>query len=358
MSELLHNTGAEALRFTYKAIDTIDTSITAIGLGPTVSLKRKKFTKREAYVVKAIQAQQWPQVKNLLHKLNSSEICLLVENITKQLKQTSNIEKWVEVTPNDYWAQLFHGHRLMHMAWEERGSGDSSTVSSRMAEGFWDHLFLSKNVLKKASELAPERVEPYSAMIIVEMGLGYNHAELWQSFIQVCKREKKHYVAHCNILHALCEKWGGSNKEMFDIAKSGSAEEPDGSLMYGLVPMAHIERWLYHFMCGEDSEANQYFHRDNVIDEIIDAYTTFDSNSNYQRSVVYFDVLNKFAFCFYLGSVADLTEELLKKIGYNANYYPWLYQSEPFLTSFDEGHGYSQAISDYNIKRSELSNKI
>ena len=53
MSEILDNLGAEALRHAYKAINTIDTTLTAIGLGPTVSLKRKKFSKRETYVVKA-----------------------------------------------------------------------------------------------------------------------------------------------------------------------------------------------------------------------------------------------------------------------------------------------------------------
>lgn len=358
MSEILDNLGAETLRYTYKAIDNIDTALTAVGLGPTVSLKRKKFTKKETYIAKAIQTQNWSQVESLLNKFSSSDACLLVENISKQLKQTSNIVLWAENFPNNYWAQLFYGHRLIHMAWDVRGSGDASTVSTRMAENFWLQLTLSKEVLKKASELSPERVEPYSAMIIVEMGLGYDNTELWQSFIQVCKREQKHYVAHCNMLHALCEKWGGSHKEMFDIAKNGCADVPEGSFMYGLVPMAHIERWLYFFMFGEDEEANQYFMREDVTNEIMDAYKSFNNKPYSQRSIVYFDVLNKFAFCFYLGSFEDLTEELLKKIGCNANYYPWLYQSEPFLTPFDEGHGFSQALSEYGIRRSELSKKI
>lgn len=358
MSEILNNLGAQALMGSYKLIDTIDTTLSVIGLGPTVSLKNQKRSKREAYIVKAIQVQQWSQVESLIHKVTSNEACLLIDNVTGHLSKTANIELWAEFFPDNYWAQLFCGNRLIHSAWDARGSGDSSTVSTGMAEKFWEQLYLAKETLQRACDIRPDSTEAYSALIIVEMGLGYDNAELWQHFIQLCKQEPKHYIGHCNMLHALCEKWGGSHNEMFDIAIKGCLNEPEGSFMYGLVPMAHIERWLYFLMCGDDAEGNQYFYREDVVDEIVESYGKYQNKTDSQRSIINFDILNKFAFCFYMSGFDEKAKELFKVIGYNATNYPWMYHDEPFLTSFDAGHSYSLALSKVGVKKAALSKKI
>lgn len=351
------NLEAYFLKGAFSVINFYDTVKTTIGLGPMVSLKLQKPTNRERLLLSAIQSENWTQVERVLAELNSSEVCLLVDNVTTKLKLTASIESWAEHAPNNYWAQLLFAYRLIHKAWRARGSGVSSTVSQRMYEKFYAYLSTANELLHSAIQLDPDRAEPYAALIVVEMGAGFDNEALWQNFIQLNKRDKGHYVGHTNMVHALCEKWGGSHEEMFSVARTGAKNNQDDSLLYGLIPMAHIERWLYFSFVDAEHEATEYFFRDDVTKELNQAFDDFMDRKETKKQIAYYDALNKFAFCFYLAG-DDKAELLMKQVGYNLTDYPWSYQEFPFLSAFDAGHSFSQSLKYLGIRKTQLAKRL
>lgn len=105
------------------------------------------------------------------------------------------------------------------------------------------------------------------------MGLQLKKEIVFGCLANTLDRSVISWNAHSATLGYLCKKWFGSHEEMFDFARSVSAQVPEGSGLHALIPEAHHERWLFAAAFDKDYEfAEKYFDQREVQLEIVDAY--------------------------------------------------------------------------------------
>src|ERR1035437_8721720 len=87
-------------------------------------------------------------------------------------------------------------------------------------------------------------VEPYSWLIHAGFGRGAEPAELHKLFIDATSKAPLHWPTHSKYFAAVCEKWGGSHRQMFDFALESSKNAPNGDILHSLIPEAFNELFL------------------------------------------------------------------------------------------------------------------
>ena len=222
-------------------------------------------------------------------------------------------------------------------AWDVRGSGTADTIPMSRFEAFWEQLMLAQEAFYKAIALDKTDPEPFQGLITVGMGLQQEKNALWEYFVQIIKRDRNHYFGHQSMLTALTAKWGGTGEDMFQFARRTVKNLPAGHVLYGLIPAAHIEQWLYYFRLDENM---------NEINAAFDAYYNGISN---QPNETDYCVLNLFAFCFYQYGDFDKTRQLLSLIGDKATDYPWDHCEGPFLAYVDTSYTYSRICQSLGV---------
>jgi len=177
-------------------------------------------------------------------------------------------DEWIEARPHSVMARIVSGKQCIKWAWQARGGGVSSTVSSADYELFFDRLSRAKAELKYAIELGDQFSEPYVGLITVAMGTGFERGELWRYYSKAIEHCEENYEAHRMMIHALTEKWGGDEGEMHVVATKVASLAKKGSALTGILADAHLEQWLYLQMCDEHAEAESYFKQESVCDEL------------------------------------------------------------------------------------------
>lgn len=104
-------------------------------------------------------------------------------------------------------------------AWAWRGSGWAKDVTEEGWRGFSSNLKQARDCLIKAHEIHPEYPEAATLMITVAMGggdeLGVDERE-W--FDKATSAQIDHLDAYHRLRNAMLPRWGGSYKDMYDVA--------------------------------------------------------------------------------------------------------------------------------------------
>lgn len=239
---------------------------------------------------------------------------------------------------------------MIRSAWKVRGSSTADAVPEYRFKIFWKQLELAQEAFYKAIPLDNSDPEPFNSLMIVGRGLQLEQPVLWDYFVQLFKRDKDHYFGHQAMLTALTPKWGGNQREMFNFARKTVHKLPKGHVLYGLIPAAHIEQWLYYDMDENEDAHQQYFSLPTNMSEIIDAFEAFYSGLSQKPEETDYYVLNLFTFCFYQHRDIGKTRQLLNLIGKKATTYPWIYGRKPLLLRHvDTSYVYSQVCKEMGV---------
>jgi tetratricopeptide (TPR) repeat protein len=314
---------------------------------PAIKIQ-KHFNKRYQVLANAIQKERWQRVTEIINQADSAQRSLLIASLEDETFKPAHYEKWIKQEPENPLAYLLYGNAMIIAAWEVRGGGTADTIPMSRFDEFWKRLALAQNAFYHAISLDETDPEPFSSLITVAMGLSQGQEALWEYFVQMIKRDRDNYFGHQSMLTALTPKWLGSKEDMFDFTRKIVKHLPKGHVLYGLIPKAHIEQWLYYSMSDDERAHNQYFRVAEHINEINEAFEAYAKGIDRPDETGYY-VLNMFAFCFYQQGDLDKTRELLKVIGKQATTYPWYYCTEPLLSQIDTSYAYSKVCQEAGV---------
>src|SRR5919201_1968806 len=255
---------------------------------------------------------------------------LLVNALTQWDGRPRWMDDWLRAHPKSAIPLLVRGVHGIKWAWEARGGGKAETVS----EGGWDlfarRLHDSEDELRLAAARDEADPTPWANLLAVVRGLQQGPEVAQQTFNEVKKRDPWSVWGHIMMLQLLTQKWGGSHEAMFDFARSTHAAAPAGALVHRLICDAHMERFLYLAAWEHDEQgANNYFRRDDVRREIIDAAERSVWAHEYQPSRRAVIDRNVFAFCFSLMGDSKAAKREFEAIGPTVTREPWVLLGEP-----------------------------
>ena len=109
---------------------------------------------------------------------------------------------------------------------------------------------------------------------------------------------------------------------MFEVARRCVTDAPTGSAIPTVLPLAHVERWLYTVHWEHDEEAARgYFRRTDVLRDVRDCHRRCARVEEASKRWV----ANVFAFCFYLADDARAARQEFEKASGLYTGLPWDY---------------------------------
>ncbi|WP_116023710.1 hypothetical protein [Thermomonospora umbrina] len=142
----------------------------------------------------------------------------------------------------DLWAWL--GDTIVLEAWAIRGGGYASTVGTDRFKVFWSTLESAYEPLMRAVKLFPEDAAPWETLMWFGLGMQRERETLDGYWEELTARCPTLWMGHWARLQTVSAKWTGSHDEMFAFARDTAERAPRGSLLTGMVPLAHFEFWL------------------------------------------------------------------------------------------------------------------
>jgi hypothetical protein len=243
------------------------------------------------------------------------------------------LDEWRAARPDSPLPLLCSGAHRINWAWEARGSGRANTVGQDAWPLFHGRLVDADRDLSRAAAMDDTDPTPHVRGIWSALGLSLGQAELRRRFGEVVRRQRWSRDAHTSMIQALAAKWFGSNEEMFEFARSASAQAPEGHGVHKVIPLAHLEQWLNLPRESADGTDRQraYFRDEKVGEEIRRAADRSIRSPRYAAGWYTPGDRNVFAMCFWLMQDYDAQLEQMRLIGPHIKPVPWQYQGDPGL---------------------------
>jgi hypothetical protein len=246
------------------------------------------------------------------------------------------VAQWVEAEPGTADAWLVAGLAAISRGAQIRGAAKAEDTPEEVWDPFHECMEEAAEALGRASELAASDPLPHAGLLSVAIPLGAPIEERVTIFEEARRLAPALLAPHIGIVTGLAKKWGGSHEQMFDVARRSVAEAPGGSAIPAVLPLAHVERWLYLVHWEHDEPASRaYFRRAEVLRDVRDCHRRCARvEENSKRWVA-----NVFAFCFYLADDARAARREFEKAEGLYTGLPWDY-----LGGLDAYEGAMKAI--------------
>jgi hypothetical protein len=241
------------------------------------------------------------------------------------------LAEWAAARPASSLPWLFRGAQGIDWAWKARGNGRARTVAEDAWPVFYARLVEADRDLARAAALDDEDPTPHAEGIRIALGLQLGPAEKRKRFTEAIRRFRWHRTAHALMIQATADKWGGSEREMFEFARWASSQAPEGSDIHVTIPLAHLEQWLSLPAKSADGQPVQsrYFRDGQVRAEIWRAADRSVRSPHYQPGRYTPIDRNAFAMCFYLMRDYQAQLDQMGLIGPLVTASPWQYQGDP-----------------------------
>jgi len=155
------------------------------------------------------------------------------------------VAEWVEAEPDDVDAWLVAGMQAINRGAEIRGAAKADETPEENFDPFHECMEQAAAALQRAIELRPEDPLPRIPLLTVAMTLGAPIEERQALGEDALRHAPALVAAHVALMNALTKKWGGSHELMFESARRSVATAPARSAVAAVLPLAHVERWLY-----------------------------------------------------------------------------------------------------------------
>lgn len=227
------------------------------------------------------------------------------------------LDAWAEARQNDPDAYLARGSNIaLGAARRLRAARPDDPVAR---EAFHAELRDAERDLLWAVELNLDDAVPWTTLLRTGRGLEIPKEELCMRYDESARRAPELAGAHLETLEALGPRGVGSTDEMFAFARTMARSAPEGSLVHGLVPMAH----LLHSLDVDDSDPRRrYFSGDPAREIDFFAKMSVD-NEAYEGGPASVEVVNIFAAAFAKCGDLPRARSLLERVGSSRSKRPW-----------------------------------
>ncbi|MCB1741791.1 MAG: hypothetical protein KDK91_15555 [Gammaproteobacteria bacterium] len=285
------------------------------------------------------------EARRILAMSSHDERLFLVRRLAATEGRATFIDEWLMSMPGCGYAHLVDGANCIHLGWRARGKGTADTVSARHASIYIQHLLNAQDALERAVLFNPQDSAPLVLLLETAKGLGERH-QLKTLFERARTLEPRGFFAHCAMLEAQCERWGGSHGSMFELVERCIADLPDAHALHALPVIAHIEAWT-DTRLDYPSRAigtEEYFGNPSVRDCIQHAWQRFqgqkstaDTSENDDRAGAAATTIdpatlvarNAFAFAFLATGQRRLAASLLRDLGNRVCEDYWQHLAQP-----------------------------
>ncbi len=137
------------------------------------------------------------------------------------------VARIAELGGSETWlGQLLAGRDHYDQAWDFRGSGLASTVTSEGWQGFRDHLAQAVPHLQAARERQPGFPEPTQLLLAIA-GLGHypGPESRFELFRQIVCAQIDYWPAYRSLIWYSRPRWGGSARKTLDIVRMASESQ-------------------------------------------------------------------------------------------------------------------------------------
>jgi len=279
-----------------------------------------------ARLIAASEAGDWRTISDLISAVEDPD------DHTFYVYQTASVsgpqswmDEWVAAEPRSTLPLLVKGAHAIQWAWEARGGGRASTVSSEAFKVFFKRLKLAEDCLDDVTERDTDSATAWSFLVILGRARELGIEETRRRFEEARKRHPWHVEAHEQMLQQLCRKWGGSHEQMHRFAAETLDAMPTGSPLGQLTAAAHMEHWL-ELPAGEDEE---YLRSDEVTAQLYTAANRSVLHPDYVRRPRWPTMHNAFAMAFAYSGEIHTAGVLFDEIGDLVTAWPWQYNGRP-----------------------------
>lgn len=235
-------------------------------------------------------------------------------------------DEWVRQMPDDPLAYIARASHRRDRAWAARGGGYAESVDPAAWDTFHQLLRDAVDDAHRAIDLDPTSPLPYPVLIWAGLGLSMPKEEIVGLFDR-CHARSRFFPAACSAtLQALAPKWGGSEEEMFGLARMAREGCPPGHTQHVLIVSAHIEMALAQ--PGDEVDFD-HLRRPDVHREIRAAAEASIFAPGFVRDAGGLAVLNTFLFCFYLQDDRASVRWALDELAGRFCRRPWQYLGDP-----------------------------
>ncbi len=270
----------------------------------------------------------WSALSQLLAKQSNNSRFALIQAIGSN-GELGKFQMEFRPTPD---ADMFVGGMRTQWAWRYRGGATGDKVKVDAGVMFYNELAAAIELLDRALEAQPDNVLAQGFRIRTAMGEGDRDKckILTERLVQ---SNDPPIEALGAALQSLCPKWGGSIEQLFDFARDVAPRKNIHPARHALLARAHIETWLNAMMDDDASvraSFEKYLTRDDVVREIIDARTAFDTemadNTRAQKDVFAEQFAhNNFGYALYRASQMKLAASHIDALKDNPAETPWAY---------------------------------
>lgn len=226
------------------------------------------------------------------------------------------LDAWVAAEPSSARALLLRGTHGVGWAWQARGAARAQHVSDDAFETFFARLRDAEADLVEAADRDPSDGVVWSQLVVSGRGLQIPVTELRGRLDKARERSPELLRAHLQYLQSACEKWYGSDAEMFEFARSAGDSAPDGSPLRALIASAHNERWL---------DDDEHLRRAEIQDELREAAERSIWHPTWRDHAENVVALDHFCMAFFLGGASTSAERVARQIAGRFGIEPWRY---------------------------------
>jgi len=139
------------------------------------------------------------------------------------------VDEWIRTTPNQPAPYLAKAEILIAYAWDARGDGRASTVSSKQWNLFRQRIAEARKVLEQSYEIAKENPYWFLKMEVIAIAQGWSEEEFDALYQRATKAAPTYYFIHFAAADYYLPRWHGSKEKLrrfvdHAVAKSKSQE--------------------------------------------------------------------------------------------------------------------------------------
>ena len=214
-----------------------------------------------------------------------------------------NLNKWIAQEPQSVIAHLLRACYYDDVAWQIRGNGFSSQVSTKAGQTFHDYLQLGKQDAYQAIKLNENNPFSYQLLLRILSNRG-DSEELEQAFQRAIKKFPDFYPLYQTRLSALQPKWGGSIEEMYQFTDRYAGKAADNS------PLKFLYLQLYEHLL--DTASITCNGNTECIAQFMNTYIEPHLTAEIETALNLYNKTDQFQFNLHLDGIL---QDLIKKQG-------------------------------------------
>ncbi len=299
-------------------------------LNPLVALPNQKESALQAKFCRLIAQSDFHGILQLYLQSEATGR----QELLKVIGKSANFQGFVDYLterPDNYLSPFFIAVMYSHSA---RKSFQQSIKSKQNHLHIGNMVYYAQSAYElyvKALPGSNKDVLIYSHLIDNLLLLNENIETANQYYQHALHWDANSFQLHQAMTNLLSQKGFSGRKQAFELAKKVTNYAAAGDPNLHLLPLAHIQEWL--FLCTQKSKKLQqnYFKRASVEVEIEQAYSLFAEQRNHDVNSL--RASQSFMFCFYMN---NNQQKLAQELSFNQNYIdfstaPWAYLGQPKL---------------------------